>query len=313
MPQPIPEPSEDLYGRLLEAIPEALLLTDAQDLITAANARAERLFGYARGELRGRPTEQLVPERLRGDHHARRVQLLGDPRPEASAALARLGGLRRDGTEFPMDVSIARIPGAPGPLLCVAIRDATEHNDRAAELLRSESLKRAILESSLDCIVAMDDGGLVVEFNRAAEQTFGYRSDEAVGRPVAELLVPPRHRDAHLRGLARYLATGAARVIGKRFEIEAMRRDGTEFPAELAVAVIQTGAQPMFTAYIRDLTEQRRADAQYRRHTEELERFHGLAVGRELRMIELKREVNDLARRAGLPPPYDLSFLDDPQ
>ena len=132
---------------------------------------------------------------------------------------------------------------------------------RAEEAVRaSEARKGAMLAASLDCIVSMDHQGRVLEFNRAAEQTFGYSTEEAIGREMAELIIPPSLRDAHRKGLKRYLETGYAVVIGKRLEITAMRADGTEFPVELTITRIDLEGPPTFTGFIRDISDRKKRE-----------------------------------------------------
>jgi len=128
----------------------------------------------------------------------------------------------------------------------------------------SEQRYRASLQAALDCVVTMDHRGRVVEFNPAAEQTFGYSTADAVGCEMAELIVPPELRDAHRKGLARLLAGGAPRVLDRRFEIEAMRSDGSRFPVELAITRIDVPGAPVFTGYLRDITERRWSEAELR-------------------------------------------------
>jgi PAS domain S-box-containing protein len=134
--------------------------------------------------------------------------------------------------------------------------------DRA--LRSSEATGRAILAAALDCVVTMDQHGHVLEWNPAAERTFGYDRDEVLGRDMADLIVPPRLRDQHRRGLARYLATGKASVLDRRIEITATRRDGHEFPVELAITRIAVKGPPVFTGHIRDITVRRHQDAELR-------------------------------------------------
>ena len=122
-------------------------------------------------------------------------------------------------------------------------------------LAGSEARKAAVLEASLDCIVSMDAAGRVVEWNAAAERTFGYARDEALGREMAELIIPPALRDAHRAGLTRYLATGAGAVIGRRIEISGVRRDGREFPVELTITRVPLPGPPTFTGHLRDITD----------------------------------------------------------
>jgi PAS domain S-box-containing protein len=126
------------------------------------------------------------------------------------------------------------------------------------EIRHSEALKSAILESSIDCLIAIDHEGSILEFNPAAERTFGYSRDEVIGREMAELIIPPYLRDRHRRGLVRVLAGGEAPILGKRIELNAMRADGSEFPAELTVVRIAGEDPPLYTGYVRDITERRR-------------------------------------------------------
>jgi PAS domain S-box-containing protein len=136
---------------------------------------------------------------------------------------------------------------------------------RATEALReSELRKSAILETSLDAVVSIDHTSRILEFNPAAERIFGYTRDEAIGRDMPELLIPARFREAHYQGLRRYLDTGVGRVIGQRIELVATKADGSEFPVELAITRIPVAGTPIFTAYLRDITERRRADEDLR-------------------------------------------------
>jgi PAS domain S-box-containing protein len=121
---------------------------------------------------------------------------------------------------------------------------------------------RATLAAALDCVVAMDHRGRVLEFNPAAERTFGYRSEQAVGREMAELIIPPELREPHRSGLARFLSGGAPRVLDRRIEIEAIRADGSRFPVELAITQIDVPGPPTFTAHLRDISDRKSAEAE---------------------------------------------------
>jgi PAS domain S-box-containing protein len=133
------------------------------------------------------------------------------------------------------------------------------------ELKRSEVRKAAIVDSALDCIVTIDHKGCITEFNPAAEHTFGYRRDEVLGKHLADVIIPPSLRENHRQGFARYLATGEARVLGKRMEMTAVRADGGEFPVELAITRIPLEGPPSFTGHLRDITERKRAEQELRR------------------------------------------------
>jgi len=144
-------------------------------------------------------------------------------------------------------------------------RDLTELKNAESEaaasveaLAASEALHRSIVESALDGIVVIDEQGITREFNPAAEAMFGRRSAEVVGRPICELIIPPSMREAHRDGMARYLSTGQARVVGRRIEVAAVDANGVELPVELTVTDVSRGGQRLFTSHIRDLREQKR-------------------------------------------------------
>ena len=121
-------------------------------------------------------------------------------------------------------------------------------------------IANAVLQSALDCIVASDAKGRIVEFNPAAERTFGWSRAEAIGQNMDELIIPHHHREAHRKGMARYLATGVAHVLGRRVEIEALHRDGHVFPVELSIVEIGQDSERLFIATLRDLTARREAE-----------------------------------------------------
>ena len=141
---------------------------------------------------------------------------------------------------------------------------------RAEELLReTEERTSAIFEAALDCVVTMDHDGAVVDFNPAAEATFGYSRDEAVGRPLVDLIVPAGLRAAHRAGLRRYLDTREPRILNRRLELEGMRADGTSFPVELSITRVGRREPPLFAGFLRDITPRHEAEAERRRLVKE--------------------------------------------
>jgi PAS domain S-box-containing protein len=177
--------------------------------------------------------------------------------------------IRKDGSRVPTLVGVAMLEGTAGE--CVAfILDVTERKRAEAAVRESEARKTAVMEAALDAIVLMDHEGNITDFNPAAERTFGYARDEVVGKPLAEMLIPVALRAQHSNGLQRYLTTGEAHVLGKRIELPAVRKDGAEFPAEMAVVRIRSEGSPIFTGYIRDITERyQAAEAQLLRRAKE--------------------------------------------
>lgn len=138
--------------------------------------------------------------------------------------------------------------------------DNTERKQVSEFVRESEARARAIFDSALDALITMDAEGRVQDLNPAAQQMFGYSRAQAVGRTVAELIIPPQMREPHRKGLQRYLETGEAKVLGRRIQLPAMRADGTEIPVEFSIAVTQRpGLPPFFTAYLRDISDRLRA------------------------------------------------------
>jgi two-component system cell cycle sensor histidine kinase/response regulator CckA len=148
-------------------------------------------------------------------------------------------------------------------------------------LFANAARRDAILQCSLDCIVTIDSDGLIIEFNRAAEETFGHTRNEVLGRKMAELIVPPALRDAHEQGMKHYLSTGEGPVLNKRIEITAIRSSGQEFPVELTITPFQIEDKEAFTAFIRDITERKRAAETLRETEHQLREAHKMeAVGK---------------------------------
>jgi two-component system CheB/CheR fusion protein len=158
-----------------------------------------------------------------------------------------------------------------------------------------EALNRVFLDSALDCIITMDATGCVREFNPASERVFGFTRAEAIGKELAELIIPPRIRERHRQGLAHYLKTGEGPLLGKLIEIEALRRDGAEILVQLAISAIEIDGSPVFTAYLRDITERRRAEDANRRLAAIIESFGDAVISKDL--DEMITSWNDEAER----------------
>ncbi len=141
----------------------------------------------------------------------------------------------------------------------------------ASALEESEERIRLIIGTALDAVITMDARGVTTDWSSQAEKAFGWSRDEAVGRSLAELIIPVQHREAHERGLARFLKTGEGPVLNTRIEITAVHKDGHELPVELAISPIRRGGSWEFCAFVRDITERKRAEAELQQHRHGLE------------------------------------------
>jgi PAS domain S-box-containing protein len=205
---------------------------------------------------------QQIEQRERKGHVRFEYQLLG-----------------KDGVRVPAIISSRTFHGPDrrqyALVTCTDIREqklAEERLHKAnIQLQESEARKDAMMQSALDCIITIDHEGKIIEFNAAAEKTFGHERARIIGKELAATIVPLPLREAHRRGLAHYLATGHGPVLSKRIEITGMRADGSELPVELAIAPIHLGEHPIFTAYLRDITERKRAEKDLREAKEAAE------------------------------------------
>jgi two-component system cell cycle response regulator len=146
-----------------------------------------------------------------------------------------------------------------GNLIWRTIRYAMERQRGKQALISSDTRLKAIFDAALDAIITTDEEGRITGWSLQAERIFGWPISEALGRKLAETIVPPRYREAHLKGLARFLATEESELVGQRTELTAIRRDGTEFPVELSVASLRLEGRWLFSTFVRDITTRRRA------------------------------------------------------
>src|SRR2546426_3188099 len=257
--------SEELFRASIESAPLAMIMINQTGAIVLPKAEAVRLFGYSQHELLNQPVEKLVSPPSRQAHAARRAAFLSRPEARRMGVGRDLYAVRKDGTEFPVEIGLNPIETERGTFVLSAIVDITDRKRAEAALQDSEARKSAIVQSALDCIVSIDHEGKILEFNPAAERVFGYSSAEVVGKALAEVIIPPSLREAHRQGLMRYLATGESCILGRRIEMTAMRSDGTEFPVELSITSLGAGSRPTFTGFIRDITQRKAAEADIER------------------------------------------------
>ena len=255
--------AEAKFRDLLESAPDAMVIVDKTGAIVIANAQTEQMFGYSREELAGKPVELLIPDRYHARHPGHRHGFFRAPRARPMGAGLALRAIRKDGAEFPVEISLSPLETEDGVLATAAIRDVTERK-------RAEGKFRGLLESAPDAMVIVDKTGSVVLANAQTEEMFGYSRDELVGQPV-EILIPTRYHGRHPEHRGNFFHAPRARPMGAGLDLRAVRKNGTEFPVEISLSPLETEDGVLATAAIRDVTERRRFESQLQETNVQLE------------------------------------------
>ena len=272
------EKAEERFRQLIEAAPNGMVIVDEKGTILLVNTQIERSFGYGREELLGEPIEKLVPERFRKHHPGYLQAFLSKPSARPMGAGRDLFGLRKDGSEFPVEIGLNPLQTEHGTVVLGTIVDITERKRTESILRTSQERLKAVVDAALDGIILMDHAGRIVDFNPAAQRIFGYAREEIVGENLAEKIIPPRLREKHRLGLERFLSTGKALVIGQRLELPALRSDGSEFPVELSITSVGSADPPLFAGFIRDITDRKAAEETLRRNQQQIAGVIGSAM-----------------------------------
>jgi PAS domain S-box-containing protein len=248
--------SEALYSSLIEHLPVHVIRKDLQGRFTFVSHSVCELLGKPLRDILGKTDADFFPRPLAEKYRLddRRVIESGEPFDDVEIHQ------RPDGTKLFVQVKKAPVRDAHGRIVGVqgVFWDVTESKKKDTELRESEARTRAMFEASRDCIIVTDEKGIILEFNPAAEKTFGYRLPEAIGKDVTEL-ISPNSRERHRDNLSRYISRGEiGSMLNRRLEVPAHRKDGEQFPAEMAIQPIPLDGGAAFAVFLRDITDRKR-------------------------------------------------------
>jgi PAS domain S-box-containing protein len=241
--------SEERFRQVVEFSPSAMVMINRDGVIEMVNRQAERVFGYERAELLGQPVEMLVPERFRRNHPGLRLSFFADPRSRPMGAGRDLYALRKDGSEFPVEIGLNPIETDGGAMVLSAIVDISARKQLEARF-------RQVVESAPNAMVMINRMGAIEMVNAQAERVFGYQRAEMLGQPV-EMLVPERFRQNHPDLRNSFFGDPQSRPMGAGRDLYALRRDGSEFPVEIGLNPIETDEGTMVLSAIVDISDRK--------------------------------------------------------
>jgi len=240
-----------------------MVIADESGRIVSVNRQTEVIFGYDRSELVGSQVELLMPAGFRDRHVSHRMSYHEKPRVRAMGSGLELFAMRKDGTQFRVEISLAPLATDEGNMVFASVRDITER-------VRAEEKFRSLLEAAPDAMIIANEKGEIVLVNQQAETIFGYSRSELVGGQV-ELLMPEVFRESHRGHRARYSAYPKVRAMGTGLELYARRKNGTQFPVEISLSPLATAEGMLVSASVRDITDRKNLENQLRLFNKALE------------------------------------------
>ncbi len=255
--------TEQRFQLVVESSPSGVVMADSEGKILLVNKETENQFGYTRDELVGQPVDMLVPTRFRDEHPAHRNAYMANPTTRAMGMGRELFGLRKDGTEFPVEIALNPIQTPQGTAVLTTVVDITERK-------RAEEQFQLVVESSPSGVVMADNQGKIILVNKETENLFGYTRDELIGQSV-DMLVPTRFRNEHPAHRQGYMADPTPRPMGSGRDLYGLRKDGSEFLVEIALNPIQTPQGMAVLTTVVDITERKRSENELKSSAERLQ------------------------------------------
>lgn len=259
--------AEERFRQVIERAPNGMVMVDQRGKIVLVNAQIEKTFGYSRTKLVGQPIEMLVPEHLRPNHSTYRDGFIADPMARPMGSGRDLYGLRKDGSEFPVEIGLNPIETEQGLMILGTIVDITERKQAEEKLRKSQEQLASMIDSAMDAIITVDDEQRIVLFNATAERMFLFPAEEAIGQ-LLDRFIPDRFRSAHKQYIHDFGLTHVTkRSMGVLGALFGLRADGEEFPIEASISQIETDGRKFYTVILRDITERKRAEEALKEQT----------------------------------------------
>ena len=279
--------TEATLSAIIETAGDAIVTANADGEIMSWNPAAEHIFGYSEADVIGEPLTLIIPERFHAQHHEGIARVVATGETRIVGTTVEVAGLRKDGSEIPVELTLATWVTDDDRFFSGIIRDVSEKTDLVNALGHSEGRLQAIVESANDAIITIDAAGRVLLWNQHATKLFGYSYDEMIGRRL-DVIIPERFRETHHERQRRVAEGEETRVIGSTVELSAMHRDGHEFPIELSLAMWESEGDLFFSGIIRDITVRKEAEEVLRLAKERMEDELNVAADIQMSMLPLE-------------------------
>ncbi len=246
--------SENKFRQIFETAIDPVISIDEKGIVLLCNPATEKKFGYTSAEMVGQNIKMLMPSPYREEHDTYLTNYMRTSKAQIIGLVRELEGERKDGSVFPMELSVSEVLVDGERSFTGIVRDISELKQARKAKSKSENKFRRILETAIDPVISIDEKGIILLCNQAAENEFGYSSVEMVGQNI-KMLMPSPYKEEHDTYLANYMRTGKAQIIGLVRELEGERKNGSVFPMELSVSEVQGDGERSFTGVVRNITE----------------------------------------------------------
>jgi len=293
---------------LLDAAADGIRIVNRDFTVRTLNSTMAKLAGIEKNKAVGMKCYEMFGAEVCGTEKCSMRRVLKEKKQIHTETVRR----RMDGKQIPCLHVATPIKDADGRIVGIIedFRDITEQKKIEQALIENEEKFRAISDSAYDAIIMMDDNGNVSYWNKAAEKVFGYKANEILGKNLHYLFTPSKYQKEHEKGFTIFKKTGKGNAVGKTLELTALRKSGREFIAELSLSTVKLNDRWYAIGIVRDISERKAIEEELKEKLKELETFYKVAVDRELRMIELKREVNELCEKCGEKPRYAIDKIE---
>ena len=256
------EENIQIFEELLQSSVDGVVIVDRNGQIERLNPAIETLFDYQGSELIGQNVSHLMSdENAQLLKHAIKHYMETDESHLVGHSFESIG-VKKDGTEFDIELSISEFNASGKVCFAGFIRDASQRTQALANEKRAKAQFENAMNAAMDAIILIDDQGKIINFNPAAEEIFGHKFEDISGKKLSDVIIPDRYREVHEKGMKHYLATGEGPVLDNRIEIEGLHASGDEIQIELAIREIEGATGKLFIGYARDISERKSFEAQ---------------------------------------------------